>query len=131
MSRFFASLLGAGLLLLSPGLAQAGAAQELDVTGEWEFAVQSPNGAGTRQVTLVQQGDSISGTISSSRASGDFTGILDGDRLSFTVILSMDSGPFAVTYEASVVDDEMEGTIDFGDYGQGTFTGKRSKPPTL
>jgi hypothetical protein len=131
MPRFVASLLCAGLLLLSPALAQAGAAQELDVTGEWEFTVQSPNGAGTRQVTLVQQGDSISGSISSSRASGNFTGVLDGDQLSFTVILAMDSGPFAVTYQATVAGDEMEGTIDFGDYGQGTFTGRRSKAPAF
>ncbi|MDH3732287.1 MAG: hypothetical protein OEU54_02090 [Gemmatimonadota bacterium] len=127
MFRSLASLFCAGLLGLSPAVAGAGAAQELDLTGAWEFAVQSPNGAGTREVQLVQVGDSISGTISSSRATGDLDGVLEGDRLSFTVVLTMESGPFVVTYRATVTGDEMVGTIDFGDYGSGTFTGLRSK----
>jgi hypothetical protein len=113
-----------GFSLLAPGVA----AQEIDLTGSWDFAVQSPNGAGTRQVVLTQHGDSISGTISSSRASGDLVGVVEGDQMSFTVILMMESGPFPVSYAATVSGDGMVGTIDFGDYGAGTFTGKRSEP---
>lgn len=126
MRRFTVSILLAGLFGLSPCLAQTGAAQELDVTGTWEFATQSPNGPGTRQVVLAQHGDSISGTISSSRASGDLVGVLEGDQLTFTVILMMESGPFPVSYSAIVSGDGMVGTIDFGDYGAGTFTGTRT-----
>lgn len=113
---------------MAPVLAQTGAAQELDLSGEWVFTVQSPNGTGTREVTFDQEGDNLSGTIASSQAAGEFTGVVEGDQITFTVILTMESGLFPVTYDATVTGDEMEGTIDFGDYGQGTFTGRRSKP---
>jgi len=128
MSRHISSLLFAGLLGLAPVLAQAGAAQEFDLSGDWVFTVQSPNGTGTREVTITQEGDVVTGTVSSSRAAGDFTGVVEGDQVTFTVLLTMDSGQFAVTYDAVIVDDEMEGTVDFGDYGAGTFTGQRADP---
>jgi len=128
MSRLVPSLLCAGLLCFAPALAQPAVAQEIDLTGEWEFTVQSPNGTGTRDVTIVQEGDALSGTIASAQASGDFTGELDGDQVTFSVILTMESGQFVITYDATVVGGDLVGTIDFGDYGEGTFTGVRADP---
>jgi hypothetical protein len=131
MSRYLASLLCAALFCLSPAVATEGVSQEVDLTGEWELTVQSPNGSGTRTLTLVQVGDSLSGTVSSSRASGELEGVVEGDRLTFTALLVMQGGMFPVTYRATFTDEEMEGTVDFGDYGSGTFTGRRVKPPTV
>jgi hypothetical protein len=131
MSRNSASKLGTAFLvgLLGLSLPSSVAARGQDLTGTWEFTVTSPNGTGTRTVVLAQQGGSISGTISGTRASGDFTGTIEGDQLSFTVMLMMESGPFPVTYAATVSGDGMVGTVDFGDYGAGTFTGSRADPP--
>ena len=40
----------------------------------------------------------------------------------------MDSGPFDILYRATLVDGELKnGTVDFGSYGTGTFTGRRKK----
>ena len=128
MSRLVTSLLCAGFLGLAPATVQPAAAQDLDLTGEWVFTVQSPNGSGIRQVTFFQDGDVLTGTIASSQAEGDLEGVLDGDQATFTVVITMDSGVFAITYDATVTGDEMEGTVDFGDYGQGTFTGQRADP---
>jgi hypothetical protein len=134
MSRTFASLLVAGLVCVStapagPLTAQEPAAQAVDLTGEWELVVQSPNGTGTRTLTLVQTGDSLRGTVSSSRASGELEGVIEGDTIAFTALLMMESGLFPVTYRGTFTEDEMAGTIDFGDYGAGRFSGRRSKPP--
>ncbi|MFV1985963.1 MAG: hypothetical protein ACC682_01670 [Gemmatimonadota bacterium] len=128
MSRFVSSLLCAGLLGFASAAIQPAVAQDLDLTGEWVFTVQSPNGSGTRQVTFFQEGEVLTGTIASSQAEGDLEGVLDGDQASFTVVITMSSGVFAIVYDATVTGDEMEGTVDFGDYGQGTFTGKRADP---
>lgn len=135
MSRTVASSLCAGLVCLSaalarPALAQEAAAQAVDLSGEWDLVVQSPNGTGTRTLTLVQTGDSITGTVSSSRASGELEGLVEGDTLTFTALLMMESGPFPVTYRGTFTGEEMSGTIDFGDYGSGTFSGRRAKPPS-
>lgn len=103
------------------------AAQETSMTGKWIFTVESPNGTGTRQVTLVQEGDSLSGTISSSRASGDITGWIEGSTVTIRTELMMESGPFTVYYTATRTGETLSGDVDFGDYGVGTFTGRRDE----
>jgi hypothetical protein len=90
------------------------------------FTVQSPNGTGTRQATLIQEGDSITGTVSSSRATGDVIGWVEGNTVTLNALLMMASGPFEVVYKAEFTDSSMAGTVDFGDYGFGTFEGRRA-----
>lgn len=102
-------------------------AQDLDLTGDWVLTVESPNGTGTRGVTLVQDGDDLTGEISSSRAAGELAGTVDGDVVTFVALLMMDSGPFEVTYSATIENGVMTGTVDFGSYGSGTFTGVRAE----
>jgi hypothetical protein len=125
-----------GLVALVLSLALAGplraAAQEggrapaVDMTGTWILEVVSPNGVGTRDVTLVQKGDSISGEISSSMASGTLKGTIQGNVVAFIAEVSMQSGPFEIAYRAILVDGALkDGTVDFGSYGTGTFTGHR------
>ena len=101
------------------------AAQQSSLTGEWVFTVESPNGTGTRQVTLVQEGDSLSGTIASSRAAGDIVGWIEGDNVTIRTELMMESGPFTVFYTATRSGETLTGDVDFGDYGIGTFVGRR------
>ncbi|MBT8402790.1 MAG: hypothetical protein KJP18_02960, partial [Gemmatimonadetes bacterium] len=53
------------------------AAQDVDLTGDWVLTVQSPNGTGTRDVTFVQEDGELTGTISSTRASGPLEGTVE------------------------------------------------------
>ena len=104
-------------------------AQEMSVTGQWEFTVELPNGTSTRQATLVQTGDSISGTISSSRASGPVFGTVEDGKVMLMAELAMDTGPFTVVYvgELHPTDEglTMFGTVDLGEYAQGTFQARK------
>lgn len=102
-------------------------AQDLDLSGEWLLTVESPNGTGSRDLTLVQEGNELTGEIMSSRAGGELSGTVDGNELTFVAVVYMESGSFDITYTATVTDGVMKGTVDFGDYGSGTFTGKRKK----
>lgn len=117
------SILTIGILAL-PGQTSA---QELDLSGEWLLTVESPNGTGSRDLMLVQDGDELTGEIMSSRAGGELTGTVDGHEVIFVAVVYMESGSFDITYTATVTDGVMKGTVDFGDYGSGTFTGKRKK----
>jgi hypothetical protein len=112
--------------LAASGLPAEAAAQGLDLSGAWALTVTSPNGTGERQVTFVQDGHDLSGQISSSRAAGTLTGTVEGDKATFLAVVEMESGAFEIVYEATVADGEMKGTVDFGDYGTGTFTGRRA-----
>ncbi len=116
-------LLAVGTLAL-PGRTVS---QDLDLSGEWILTVESPNGTGSRDLTLVQDGNELTGEIMSSRAGGELTGSVDGHEVTFVAVVYMESGSFDITYTATVTGDEMKGTVDFGDYGSGTFTGKRKK----
>ena len=102
------------------------AAQEtVDISGAWTLAVESPNGSGTRDVVFVQDGTTLTGSISSTRASGLFTGTVKENEITFVATVQMNSGPFIITYVATVSGDSMGGIVDFGSYGGGTFTGQR------
>jgi hypothetical protein len=121
MGSLTALLLTVASLVL-PGQTRA---QEIDLTGEWLLTVESPNGTGQRDLTLVQEGSELTGEIMSSRAGGDLTGTIDGNEITFIAVVYMESGSFDITYRATLEDGVMKGTVDFGDYGSGTFTGKR------
>jgi hypothetical protein len=103
-------------------------AQDVDLTGDWVFTVQSPNGSGERQVTFVQEGNKLSGEIASSRAAGPLSGSIEGAEVAFVAMVMMESGPFEITYTGTVTGDEIEGKVEFGSYGSGTFKGHRVKP---
>jgi hypothetical protein len=100
-------------------------AQDVDLSGKWALTVESPNGTGQRELTLVQTGNELTGEIISSRADGELTGTVDGNEITFVAVVYMESGSFDITYHGTISGDEMKGTVDFGDYGSGTFTGKR------
>ena len=115
------------LALSATGVAaQDAPAPTFDLTGAWILDTMSPNGAGTRDVTFVQEGNQLTGDIASSMAAGEIEGTIEGDRIEFVAVVYMDSDPFEITYRATFRDGKLEdGTIDFGSYGGGTFTGRR------
>lgn len=127
--------LAAALLLLPLGACASGggadasasaAPQVPDLSGAWTLTVQSPNGTGTREVTINQEGNALTGYISSSMATGEIRGSVEGDQVFFVAVVAMDSGDFEITYQATLRDGMLvDGVVDFGDYGAGTFTGKR------
>jgi hypothetical protein len=129
----FAGRLGAAsalLLALTVLPAKAAFAQDVDVTGEWILTVESPNGTGSREVTFKQKGAVLTGFISSSMAAGELTGTVEGNVITFVAMVAMDSGAFDVFYSATLEDGILKmGSVDFGEYGAGSFTGVRKPPP--
>ena len=115
------------LAFAAPAVAQAPADKKVDLTGKWAFAVVTDNGTGTPTVTFKQMGDSITGHYSSQTlGEQDFKGSVKGNQLTFTMAVSMQGQALTLTYTAVIESkDSLKGTVDFGGYGGGTFTGKR------
>jgi hypothetical protein len=109
------------------GAASSGAvAPAADLSGEWVLQVELTNGSGTRQVNFEQEGSRLTGTISSSMATGPLEGTVEGDRVHFVATVSMSTADFEIVYEATLRDGRLvNGVVDIGDYGSGTFTGER------
>ena len=116
--------------IVAIGALPASAQDEIDLTGDWILTVESPNGTGTREVTFEQRGDTLTGLISSSMATGPLEGEIDQatGNVIFTAIVSMGTGDFEIVYICTWRDGELvNGSVDFGDYGSGTFTGARKE----
>jgi hypothetical protein len=140
MRRLFAALLAplpirSALILavaaLLPHAARAQDAKPVDLTGKWQFTVQSEAGSGTPLVTITQKGDSLTGRYSSSAlGERDFKGTVKDGKFEFS--FGAESGGMSFTMNfAGKVDgpDAISGAIDFSGYGEGTFSGKRIKQP--
>jgi hypothetical protein len=108
---------------------QAPAAKPADVSGVWEMTMQgTPQGDMTADATFVQEAEKIKFTMA---GPGGFEmageGIVKGQDLEWTVIISTPQGDFALTYKGKVDGETMTGEFQAGDFGSFPFTAKKKK----
>jgi hypothetical protein len=108
-------------------LATAGGvhAQAPNLSGTWLFDVVVDGGGGTPTVTIVQEGNALTGHYSSETlGEADFTGTVEGNTFTFT--FSVDPGlgqQVPVTYAGEIESaTALKGTFDLEGLGSGTFT---------
>tara|TARA_R110001592_G_scaffold36996_1_gene123831 strand:- start:9631 stop:9990 length:360 start_codon:yes stop_codon:yes gene_type:complete len=94
-----------------------------DVSGSWVFAVDIMGQTGNAQVTMEQQGATITGHYVGQLGTTDFDGTATGDDFQF--VLVGDAG--SVTYKGTLqADGTIKGSVDVASMAQGTFTAKKS-----
>jgi hypothetical protein len=135
-----AALVAAAALSPAPVVAQS-------LTGTWELAQETQRGPRTSTLVLVQDGTSLTGTLTLTlggrRGGGgggggrggtrEFDiegGTVDGNSFSFTMTLSFGDNSFTQEYTGTFDGDSMEGEIAGGGRrggggGARPFTGKR------
>ena len=102
------------------------AAFAADIGGDWTLNIDSPQGALEVTLTLKQDGDKLTGKVSSQMGDADITGSIKDNDLTWK--MSFDGGGQAMelTYTAKVDSDgKMSGTIDLGGQGEIKFTGTK------
>lgn len=116
------ALIGASSLA---GLAQA----KIDVTGKWNFDVQTEAGGGTPTFTFKQEGEQITGHMSSQTfGEQEIKGTLKGQDLTFSFKSDALGAEAEVVYKGKVEsNDSIKGTLDIPGLGAGTFTAVRAK----
>jgi len=104
-------------LLLAAVLAAA------DVSGSWQFTVETPAGTGNPRFVFRQDGEKLSGSYTGMLGQAEVTGWVKGDRIEFEFEASYGGQKFTVRY-AGVVESptRMKGTAQFGDLGEGSWT---------
>ena len=108
------------LLLAAATLAAAPA--KVDVTGKWNFAVETSGGAGSPKFEFKQDGEKLTGSYEGQLGSAKLTGTVKDNKIEFK--FSVELGE--ITYSGEVQDDgTMKGKVKLGDF-DGTFTGKRT-----
>ena len=120
MSRtVFAALLVA--LLAVPAAAQN------NLTGDWDMTIQSPQGTNTVKVTLTQDGETVSGRVTSQLGELPVTGALTGDDLKIAFTLPIQGQSIVIVMTGKVEGPTLAGKVQVGDFGEGDWTATRAE----
>ena len=127
LAIIFVALLAAALMVTAPAAAAASA----DVAGEWNLAVETPNGPGTPTVVFKQDGENLTGTYKGRYGESPLKGTVKGNEIKFNTTINAAGQELEIEYTGTVEGSTMKGKVKFGEMGEGTFTGKKAaaKPP--
>lgn len=117
--------------LFASAFAVTATAQRLlaDISGKWVMTVQGPQGAMDSNVEFKQEGEKLSGTISSEQlGTSKVEGTVKGDTLRFAFSIDAGGQQFALTGGALLKEkDVIDGQLVAGEMGNFPFTMKRQK----
>jgi len=99
----------------------SGIAQDDSVSGNWQMSVELTIGSGEPTFVFEQEGELISGTYQGTFGSAEVVGRIDGDQIDF----SFEVQGTTATYTGTINGATMEGSCDYGDLGEGTWSGHK------
>jgi hypothetical protein len=103
------------------------AAKVTDVSGTWELNVESPMGSRASDAIFTQTGETLGGKMVSPRGETPLTGTISGETVKFGINVNVQGQNLQIDYTGTVTGDTMSGTVAFGSFGDGKFTGKRKQ----
>jgi len=118
MSKLLAIALLAGLASM-PLLAH-------DVSGNWEFSVETAAGSGSPSFVFQQAGEKLTGTYTGLFGKAELNGTVKGDQIDFSFKFEY-SGQSGVCHYSGTIesDKKMKGKLSVGDLGEGTWTASK------
>jgi len=117
MSRLFSMLFVLALTIGTTLSAQS-------VAGAWELSINGPEGVISATADLKQDGDQITGTITSPQGSVDLKGIYKDKKVELAFSIQGPNGAMDIKVNGEVDGSDMKGIIDFG-LGMADFTAKK------
>jgi len=119
------NVLLSGIVILSLGSLCFGW-QTADVSGDWEFTMQTGRGEFNQTIHFDQEGESITVTMPG-RGGGEFTGegTVKGNDIEWTIVRNTPRGEFTLMYTGVVQDDSMSGTVQMGQRRSIEWTAER------
>jgi len=118
MSRFFSLVVASALVLSASAYAQG------SVAGSWELSINGPEGPITAKADLKQDGEKVTGTITSPQGTVDLAGTYKGKTVNVMFKLETPQGPLEIKVNGEVDGTKMKGMIDFG-MGMADFTAEK------
>lgn len=97
-----------------------------DLSGNWVLTTESPMGAQDSDMLVKQEGEALSGTISTQMGTVAYKGTLTGGKdVAFGFTFDAQGMTLQIDYKGVVEGDTMKGVATFGEFGEGNFTAKR------
>jgi hypothetical protein len=107
-------------------LAASAMAQSVDVTGDWDLTITSPQGTREAKASLKQDGEKLTGAFKSPRGELPITGSIKGKEIKLSYTVKFQDQDLAITMTGNVDGDTMKGEADFGGFAQGDWNAKRA-----
>ncbi|MBO0722735.1 MAG: hypothetical protein J2P41_18065 [Blastocatellia bacterium] len=104
--------------------AEPKSADKIDLTGAWNFTVETQAGSGNPTFTFKQEGEKLTGKYKGAFGEADLTGTVKGDQVEFSFKVSGQIEG-TVTYTGTTDGKEIKGKAKLAELGEGTFTGKK------
>ncbi|SPF50690.1 conserved exported hypothetical protein [Candidatus Sulfopaludibacter sp. SbA4] len=102
------------------------AAFAADVTGKWEFNVQTDAGGGTPTFVFKQAGEKLTGTYNGTFGTADLAGTVKGDNIEFSFEASLGDQKGTIVYKGKIEGPTtMKGSVELAGLGSGTWTGTK------
>jgi hypothetical protein len=116
----------AGLAVLFAALLVAPAAGQVNLTGDWDMTIESPQGTNTVKVTLTQDGEKVMGLFKSDMGELPFSGTVVGVDVKFAFAIPIQGQSLDITVTGKVDGQSLAGKMQFGGFGEGDWSAKRS-----
>jgi hypothetical protein len=112
-------------VVLAASLALAAVPAGKDLTGKWNFAVETSAGAGSPKFDFKQDGDKLSGSYEGQLGAAKLTGTSKDGKFEFKFTIDQLG---EVVYSGEFLENgTVKGKVKLGEMGDGTFTGERAK----
>lgn len=103
-------------------LAAAALAFAADITGTWNFNVETDMGSGTPTMTFKQEGTALTGTYKGQLGEAPLHGTVEGNKVEFSFEVSPTGDKITIKYAGTLDGNTMKGTVDLAGQATGKFT---------
>jgi len=97
-----------------------------DVSGKWDFHVETDAGSGDPTFEFHQDGEKLAGTYNGTFGSAPVNGTVKGDDIEFSIEVSIGDQKGTIVYKGKIgADGKMKGEVELTGLGKGTWTGTK------
>lgn len=96
------------------------------IDGNWNLTMQSPMGARPATAAFTSSGETLGGTFGGDAGSVPVTGTVSGNSVKWAATVQGPMGQMELKFDGNVDGDALSGTVAFGAFGSGSFTGTRA-----
>ena len=97
-----------------------------DVTGNWQFTVETEQGSGSPSFVFKQDGEKLTGTYEGLFGKANIAGTVKGNDIDFTIPVEYENRKMTVHYRGRIESDTtMKGDVELPGLGKGTWTGAK------
>ena len=124
MTRLLRILVAFACAIWLAASATAQSGDKIDVTGDWDVAVETSEGSGNPSFSFKQDGEKLTGKYKGLFGEADVTGTVKGDKVEFSFRVSAQIEG-VITYTGTTDGKTMKGKVDLAGAAEGTFIGKK------